>query len=48
MNTLKGLAVATILLMGALVSPISFSYAQTNPDSQTQSFVLILKLNPLV
>ncbi len=37
MNTLKGLAVATILLMGALVSPISFSYAQTNPDSQTQS-----------
>ena len=40
MNTLKGLAVATILLMGALVSPISFSYAQTNPDSQTQSFGL--------
>jgi hypothetical protein len=37
MNTLKGLVVATILLMGALVSPISISYAQTNLDSQTQS-----------
>jgi len=30
---IKGLAVATILLMGALVSPIPISYAQTNSHS---------------
>ena len=36
MNQIKGLTIAIILLMGALISPIPISYAQTSPNPQTQ------------
>ncbi len=39
---IKGLAVATILLMGALVSPIPISYAQTTHSSNLASIPLAI------
>ena len=42
MKMIKGLAVATILLMGALVSPIPISYAQTTHSSNLVSIPLAI------